>query len=545
MPFRNLLNSVLLITLGLIVVSTPIGFAQQSTTGPIPPEGIDRGLRPVLKSQVLIPNVPAYTWRHGCGPTALGMVIGFWDGYAYPDLIAGDASSQTAEVNAMIADDSQYPACDQPWTDHYQDYSCPRDDWSDTVYTDRSETGGAHEDNCVADFMRCSQSAYYNKYGWSWQSDICPSFIQYVDMVDPSANPEASDYAFGVFDWEDYKTEIDNMRPVVLLVDTDGDGGTDHFVTGIGYDEDAMEYGIHDTWDNNVHWYSWAEMLPGRPWGICCISKFTVDVACSDTDGDGFGDPWVPENECPDDNCPYVHNPFQEDIDLDGLGDVCDPDIDDDGLLNGDDNCPYVANVDQLDFDVDGIGDSCDNCPTDYNPDQFDENGDGVGDMCDGALHIQSYALPDGVIGEPYYYEFYAIGGVEPYDWRKISGQPPYGCVFTGGEQGILSGTPQWVGTAFIQVEACDSDSPSKCDTVGVTITITGLPPLCGDVTLSGSVDIDDIVFLISYIFSQGPAPDPYEIGDVNCSGGVDIDDVVYIIAYIFAGGPEPCADCS
>jgi hypothetical protein len=29
-------------------------------------------------------------------------------------------------------------------------------------------------------------------------------------------------------------------------------------------------------------------------------------------------------------------------------------------------------------------------------------------------------------------------------------------------------------------------------------------------------------------------------IGDADCSGGVDIDDVVYIIAYIFSGGPPP-----
>ena len=29
--------------------------------------------------------------------------------------------------------------------------------------------------------------------------------------------------------------------------------------------------------------------------------------------------------------------------------------------------------------------------------------------------------------------------------------------------------------------------------------------------------------------------------GDANCSGGIDIDDVVYLICYIFQGCPEPC----
>ena len=32
------------------------------------------------------------------------------------------------------------------------------------------------------------------------------------------------------------------------------------------------------------------------------------------------------------------------------------------------------------------------------------------------------------------------------------------------------------------------------------------------------------------------------DCGNVNDSGGIDIDDIVYLIAYVFQGGPEP--DC-
>jgi len=79
----------------------------------------------------------------------------------------------------------------------------------------------------------------------------------------------------------------------------------------------------------------------------------------------------------------------------------------------------------------------------------------------------------------------------------------------------------------------------------GFYIFSINLPPVgCGDANASGSVDIDDAVFLIAYIFSGGPAPDPLEAGDVDCSGGVDIDDVVYLIMYIFVGGPAPCEGC-
>ncbi|MFH1893883.1 MAG: hypothetical protein ABIK83_14520 [Candidatus Zixiibacteriota bacterium] len=63
-----------------------------------------------------------------------------------------------------------------------------------------------------------------------------------------------------------------------------------------------------------------------------------------------------------------------------------------------------------------------------------------------------------------------------------------------------------------------------------------------GDVTGDCFVDIDDPVFIIAYIFSGGPAPNPIQIGNVDCSmpEPVDIDDVVYLINYIFAGGPPP-----
>jgi hypothetical protein len=66
-------------------------------------------------------------------------------------------------------------------------------------------------------------------------------------------------------------------------------------------------------------------------------------------------------------------------------------------------------------------------------------------------------------------------------------------------------------------------------------------PPSCGDSDGSGGIDLDDVVFLIYYIYGGGPVPNPYASGDADCSGGIDLDDVVYLIYYIYGGGPYPC----
>lgn len=71
-------------------------------------------------------------------------------------------------------------------------------------------------------------------------------------------------------------------------------------------------------------------------------------------------------------------------------------------------------------------------------------------------------------------------------------------------------------------------------------IRIGPAPFVPGDANGSGGVDIDDIVYLIAYVFQGGPAPTPLETGECNCDGGIDIDDIVYLIEYVFQSGPEP-----
>jgi hypothetical protein len=63
-----------------------------------------------------------------------------------------------------------------------------------------------------------------------------------------------------------------------------------------------------------------------------------------------------------------------------------------------------------------------------------------------------------------------------------------------------------------------------------------------GDVNHDGKITVSDVVYLINYLFKNGPAPIPVtEVGDANYDKTVTVSDVIYLINYLFRGGPAPC----
>jgi hypothetical protein len=84
------------------------------------------------------------------------------------------------------------------------------------------------------------------------------------------------------------------------------------------------------------------------------------------------------------------------------------------------------------------------------------------------------------------------------------------------------------------------------------------IPPIRGDIDYSGGdpgIDISDLVYLVDYMFTGGPAPECWPEANVDCSDApplgsegsedIDISDLVYLVDYMFNGGPPPCpCDC-
>jgi hypothetical protein len=141
----------------------------------------------------------------------------------------------------------------------------------------------------------------------------------------------------------------------------------------------------------------------------------------------------------------------------------------------------------------------------------------------------------------PYVDSVIARGGSEPYSFAITSGSLPNGLELNS-TTGMITGMPLEAGPFFFTVQA--QDNAFHTEQADYSMFVNAGTHVPGDADASGGVDVDDVVYLISYIFSEGLAPAPLDTGDPDNSCLIDIDDVVYLILYIFAGGPAPLAGC-
>ncbi|NLF29546.1 MAG: hypothetical protein GX591_01520 [Planctomycetes bacterium] len=227
-----------------------------ATSGPNPPPDYSYatplGDAGGAGTTVLLGDVPEYFWYRGCGPTSVAMILGFWDILGYPNYFVGDASTQTADVNAGIAS-AGHNADWWPTPDGPPPY---------------------HTDDCIADFFGTSRDP--RQAGWSGSGLADDAFMDYAAFVGYS-DTHAWNESWGSLTWADLTGEIDAGRPMMFLVDSDGSGATDHFIPIIGYRTDpGLQYAAYTTWasDPGVHWFDWQPMAAGDPWGVALATFF-------------------------------------------------------------------------------------------------------------------------------------------------------------------------------------------------------------------------------------------------------------------------------
>lgn len=194
---------------------------------------------------VTIPEIPAYNWYHGCGPTAAGSIIGYYDLHGYDSLFNASGWDEVS-LTSNVQDEISSP-------DH------------NVAYDPDPDVGPAPADTSIADFFHTSEN---QPYGWSYLSDADDAFVEYANYKGYN-DWSASNKSYSNFTWGDLTSEIDAGRPMMFLVDSDGDGGTDHFVPVFGYDESNNKYGFYDTWgeDETIRWQTFQGM-GNYNWGV-------------------------------------------------------------------------------------------------------------------------------------------------------------------------------------------------------------------------------------------------------------------------------------
>ncbi len=65
-----------------------------------------------------------------------------------------------------------------------------------------------------------------------------------------------------------------------------------------------------------------------------------------------------------------------------------------------------------------------------------------------------------------------------------------------------------------------------------------------GDNDWSGEINVTDLVYLVEYLFQDGPEPVPTRIvGDLTCNKQINVEDLTYFVNYLFQNGPIPCGN--
>ncbi len=128
------------------------------------------------------------------------------------------------------------------------------------------------------------------------------------------------------------------------------------------------------------------------------------------------------------------------------------------------------------------------------------------------------------------------------YTYSLAGGILPNGCNLSG--DGIISGMPTKEGQ-YVFTARVDDDFNSFYDEYEFTLVVASAGLIPGDVDHDfEEVNISDLVYLVDYMFINGPEPPIMDQADMDASCQIDIADLVYLVDYMFDEGPAPLIGC-
>jgi aminopeptidase N len=159
-------------------------------------------------------------------------------------------------------------------------------------------------------------------------------------------------------------------------------------------------------------------------------------------------------------------------------------------------------------------------------------------------FHIVNETLAPAVQAQSYEDTVKVRGGSGNHMCEVISGSMPDGWSLYPAT-GIISGATTVSGTFNFMIRATDQIYGSNEDSMAYTIEVEASPGHPGDANADGEFNVGDVVYVINYVFKQGPAPQFPNWADVNVDCEINVADAVFMINYIFKGGAEPQFGCA
>jgi hypothetical protein len=203
----------------------------------------------------LIQGVPAYAWYHGCEPTSIGMILGYWDIKGYSNLF-------TAEGTAVLSTANVQDQISSP--EHNAKYDPMPDNSSLPV----------PEKTSIADYLKTSVDRLGfdpTPIGGSSAVNSGTATVEYATYKGYAFT--ATTLLYSAIS-ETFVNEINAGRPMLFFVDSDGNGVFDHAVPVFGYDSnyngDGLYYACYTTGSENETpvWEKFQHYENGKLYGV-------------------------------------------------------------------------------------------------------------------------------------------------------------------------------------------------------------------------------------------------------------------------------------